>query len=135
MAIWIILGLAMLIGCSGYMSHKVSSSSDIPFHKRKPPSLEKAVIISTKGPQLEPKNYEIMGKVNSRIDHPGLLVKRCKEALDALRYEAEVVGADALINVSCSGDKNSEEAFGTAIIFKSREETLRVLKDINAILE
>jgi len=40
-----------------------------------------------------------------------------------------------LINVSCRWDINGEKASGTAIIFKNREETLRVLKDIKAILE
>jgi uncharacterized protein YbjQ (UPF0145 family) len=52
-----------------------------------------------------------------------------------LRYEVETVGADAVINVSCSSDKYSAEAFGTAITFKSREQALKVLKDIRAILE
>ena len=52
-----------------------------------------------------------------------------------LRYEAENVGADALINVSCSSDKFSAEASGTAITFRNREQTLKVLKDIKAILE
>ena len=133
--IWIILGLTMFIGCSNFMSYSKHASSDIPFDKRRPPPIDKPIIISTKGPQLDPDHYEIMGKVNSKIDNPSILQKRCKDAVEMLRYEAEIVGADALINVSCSGDKNSEVAFGTAITFKSREETLRVLKNINAILE
>jgi hypothetical protein len=52
-----------------------------------------------------------------------------------LRYEAENVGADALINVSCSPDKYSANATGAAITFKNREQTLKVLKEIKAILE
>lgn len=135
MVIWMILGLTMFIGCRSYLSYERRSSSDIPFHKRKPPSMNKAIIISTKGPQLEPTNYEIMGKVNSQIENITSLQKHCKDAIDMLRYEAEVVGADALINVSCSRDKFSAEASGTAIIFKSREEALKVLKDIKAIVE
>jgi hypothetical protein len=133
--IWIVVGLAMFTGCTSYMAYDRHSSSDIPFHKRKPPSLNKAIIISTKGPQLEPQNYEIMGKVNSKIENVSFFQKHCKDAIETLRYEAEVVGADALINVSCSPDKYSAEAFGTAIIFKSREEALKVLQDIKAILE
>jgi hypothetical protein len=135
MVIWMILGLTMFIGCRSYLSYERRSSSDIPFHKRKPPSMNKAIIISTKGPQLEPNNYEIMGKVNSQIENITSLQKHCKDAIEMLRYEAEVVGADALINVSCSRDKYSAEASGTAIIFKSREEALKVLKDIKAIFE
>jgi len=133
--IWIILGLTMFIGCSNFMSYSKHASSDIPFDKRRPPSGNKPIIISTKGPQLEPENYEIMGKVNSKINNPPVLQERCQEAIETLRYEAEVLGAHGLINVSCSWDINGEEASGTAIIFKNREETLRVLKDIKAILE
>lgn len=133
--IWIVVGLAMFTGCRSYMSYDRHSSNDIPFHKRKPPSENKAIIISTKGPQLEPKNYEIMGKVDSKIENVSSFEKHCKDAIEMLRYQAEVVGADALINVSCSPGKYSAEAFGTAIIFKSREEALKVLKDIKAILE
>jgi hypothetical protein len=135
MVIWIILGLTMFIGCSRYMSYQRHSSSDIPFDKHRPSPVDKPIIISTKGPQLSPEHYEIMGKVNSKIDNPIILEKKCKDAVEMLRYEAQVVGADALINVSCSWDKNSEMASGIAITFKSREETLRVLKNINAILE
>lgn len=134
-AIGIVVGLALFTACRSYMSYDRHSSSDIPFHKRKPPSLNKAIIISTKGPQLEPKNYEIMGKVNSKIENISSLQNHCRDAIEMLRYEAEAHGADALINVSCSQDKYSAEAYGTAILFKSREEALKVLKDIKAILE
>ena len=132
---WIILGLTMFIGCSNFMSYSRHASSDIPFEKRRPPSGSKPVIINTKGPQLQPEYYEIMGNVNSKINNPPILQERCKEAIETLRYEAEVLGADGLINVSCRWDTKGEEASGTAIIFKSREETSRVLKDIKAILE
>ena len=131
----IVVGLAMLIGCRSYFSYERNSASDIPFHKRKPPNMDKVIIISTNGPQLEPKYYEIMGKVTSQIDNITIFQKHCKDAIEMLRYEAEKVGADALINVSCSPDKYSANATGAAITFKDREQTLKVLKDIKAILE
>lgn len=135
MVIWIVVGLAVLTGCRSYMSYDRQSSSDIPFHKRKPPSLNEAIIISTRGPQLEPSHYEIMGNVNCKIENLTSFQKHCKDAIEMLRYEAETVGADALINVSCSRGTYGAEASGTAIIFKSREEALKVLKEIKAILE
>ena len=131
----ILVGLSMIIGCRRYFSYDRSSTSDIPFHKRKPPNMDKAIIISTNGPQLEPKYYEIMGKVTSQIDNITIFQKHCKDAIEMLRYEAEKVGADALINVSCSPDKYSANATGAAITFKDREQTLKVLKEIKAILE
>lgn len=131
----IVVGLAMLIGCRSYFSYDRNSTSDIPFHKRKPPNMDKVIIISTNGPQLEPKYYEIMGKVTSQIDNITIFQKHCKDAIEMLRYEAEKVGADALINVSCSPDKYSANATGAAITFKDREQTLKVLKEIKAILE
>ena len=97
--------------------------------------MNKAIIISANGPQLEPQNYEIMGKVNSQIENLLRFQRHCKHALDMLRYEAEVVGADALINVSCKKGKFSADASGTAIIFKNREEALKVLEEIKAVLE
>ena len=135
LVIWVILGLTIFIGCRSYLSYDRRSSSDIPFHKRKPPSMNKAIIISAKGPQLEPQNYEIMGKVNSEINNLLRFQRHCKDALDMLRYETEVVGADALINVSCKKGKYSAQASGTAIIFKNREEALKVLEEIKAVLE
>jgi uncharacterized protein YbjQ (UPF0145 family) len=97
--------------------------------------MDKVIIISTNGPQLEPKYYEIMGKVTSQIDNITIFQKHCKDAIEMLRYEAGKVGADALINVSCSSDKYSANATGAAITFKDREQTLKVLKEIKAILE
>ena len=130
-----LVGLVVLVGCRSYFSYNRNSTSDIPFYKRKPPSLEKAMIISANGPQLEPKYYEIMGKVMSQIDNITMFQNHCKDAIEMLRYEAENAGADALINVSCSSDEFSAEASGTAITFRNREQTLKVLKDIKAILE
>jgi hypothetical protein len=133
--IWIVVGMVMLTGCRSYFSYNRNSTSDIPFHKRKPPNMDKAIIISTNGPQLEPKYYEIMGNVMSQIDNITIFQNHCKDAIEMLRYEAENVGADALINVSCSSDNYSANARGAAIAFKNREQTLKVLKDIKAILE
>jgi hypothetical protein len=133
--ILIIVGIATLIGCTSYVSYNRQSTNDIPFDKRKPLSLDKAIIVSTKGPQLEPKYYEILGKVRSQVENISSLQNHCKDAIEMLRYEAESVGADALINVSCSPDKYSAEAFGTAITFRNREQTLKVLRDMKAILE
>jgi len=134
MILWIVVGV-ILIGCASYLSYDRSSTSDIPFHKRRPPSMEKTIIISAHGPQLEPQYYEIMGKVMSQINNITIFQKHCKDAIEMLRYEAENVGADALINISCSSDKYSANASGTAITFKNRGQALKVLKDIKAILE
>ena len=131
----IIVGIAIPVGCASYLSYERQSTSDIPFEKRKPPSLEKAIILSMKGPQLEPKFYEIMGKVRSQVENVSSLQDHCQDAFDMLRYEAERVGADALIEVSCSPEKYGAHAFGTAIAFRNREEVMKVLMDIRAILE
>lgn len=135
MMILMVLGITILIGCRSYLSYERQSSNDIPFEKRRPPSLEKAIIISSKGPQLEPKYYEIMGKVRSKADNLTILQNHCKDAIEMLRYEAEVVGADALINVACSPDTFSAGASGTVITFRNREQALKALKEIQAILE
>jgi hypothetical protein len=52
-----------------------------------------------------------------------------------LRFEAERVGGDALINVSCSSGAFDASASGTIISFKNREEAIKVLKDIKAVLK
>jgi uncharacterized protein YbjQ (UPF0145 family) len=117
------------------MSYDRTSWNDIPFYKRKPPSLDKAIIISTKGPQLEPNYYQIMGTVNSQIENLSTFQNHCKDAIEMLRYEAEVVGADALMNVSCSPETYGAAASGTAITFNNRNQALKVLKDIKAILQ
>ena len=135
MIVLLVIGLVLFIGCRSYFSYSRNSSSDIPFHKRKPPSLEKATIISANGPQLEPKHYEVLGNVMSQINNITMFQNHCKDAVEMLRYEAENVGADAIIGVSCHPDKFSAEALGTAIIFINREQALKVLKDIKAILE
>lgn len=117
--------LVILTGCASYLSYDRSSSNDILFHKRKPPSFEKAIIIDTNGPQLDTKYYEIMGRVMSQVSNVTALTNHCKDAIEMLRYEAESVGADALVNVSCGSGKFDASASGTAIAFKNRGEALK----------
>jgi uncharacterized protein YbjQ (UPF0145 family) len=129
------IGLAVFWGCRSYFAYDRSSTSDIPFHKRRPPNMDRAIIISTKGPQLESKYYEVLGNVSSKIENITSLRNHCKDAIEMLRYETENVGADALINVSCRQEKYSAHATGSAILFKNREQALSILQDIKAILE
>ncbi len=126
--------VGFLIGCASNLSYNRSSRSDIPFHKRKVPSLEKAVIIDSKGPALDSQYYEIMGKVESEVTHVSALSPHCKEAIKWLRYEAENVGGDALIDVSCASQSFGATATGTVISFKNRKEALKALKEINAVI-
>jgi uncharacterized protein YbjQ (UPF0145 family) len=133
--IFMAIGWAVFLGCRSYLSYDRSSTNDIPFHKRRPPNMDKAIIISTKGPQLESKYYEVMGNVRSKIENITSLRNHCKDAIEMLRYETENVGADALINVSCRQEKYGAQATGSAILFNDREQALRILQDIKAILE
>jgi hypothetical protein len=52
-----------------------------------------------------------------------------------LRFEAENVRGDALIDVSCTSGTFNLSANGTVITFKNPEEALKVLKDIKAALK
>ena len=126
---------AFVIGCTSYLAYERSAKSDIPFYKRKIPTLEKAIIIDPKGPSLDPKYYEVMGRAEGEVSHVSALSPHCKEAIKMLRYEAENVGGDALIDVSCTSGTFNATAKGTVITFKNREEALKVLKEIKAILK
>jgi hypothetical protein len=126
---------AFVIGCASHLPEGKSSKSDIPFHKRKVPSFEKAIIIDPKGPSLDPKYYEVMGRADSEASNVSALASLCKDAIEMLRYEAEIVGGDALIDVSCTSGTYNARASGTVITFKNREEVLKVLKDIKAVLK
>jgi len=126
---------AFTIGCASHLDYDKSFKSDIPFHKRKVPTLEKAIIIDSKGPALDPKYYEVMGKAESEVSHVSALVSHCKEAFKWLRYEAETVGGDALIDVSCTSGTFNATAKGTIISFKNRKEALKALKEINAVFK
>jgi hypothetical protein len=124
-----------VVGCASHLTYDKSSKTDIPFHKRKVPSLEKAIIIDPKGPSLDPKYYEVMGRADSEVSNVTVLVSHCKDAIEMLRYEAENVGGDALIDVSCTSGKFNANATGTIISFYNRNEALRVLKDIKAVVK
>lgn len=126
---------AFVIGCASHLNYDKASKSNIPFYKRKVPSLEKAIIIDPKGPALDPKYYEVMGRAESEVSHVSALVSHCKEAIKWLRYEAENVGGDALMDVSCTSGAFNATANGTVVSFKNRQEALKVLKEINAILK
>jgi len=88
-----------------------------------------------KGPSLDPKYYEVMGRADSKASNVTALVSHCKDAIEMLRFEAENVGGDALIDVSCTSGTFNASANGTVITFKNREEALKVLKDIKAVLK
>ncbi len=126
---------AFVIGCSSYLNYDRSSRNDIPFYKRKAPSLEDAIIIDPKGPSLDPKYYEVMGRADSEVRNVTALVSHCKDAIEMLRFEAEKVGGDALIDISCTSGRFDASANGTIIKFKNRPEALKVLKDIKAVLK
>jgi len=125
---------AFLIGCASHLNYEKSSRSDIPFYKRKPPTLEKAIIIDSNGPSLDPKYYQVMGTAEGKVSHVTALMPHCKDATEMLRYEAENVGGDALINVSCTSDTFTGTAKGTVISFYDRKEALKVLKEIKAVI-
>ena len=126
---------AFVIGCASHLPYGGTSKSDIPFPNRKPPSLEKAIIIDPKGPSLDPKYYEVMGKASSEVGDVTALTPHCEEAMRMLRREAEIVGGDALIDVFCTSGLYGASANGTVITFKNREESLKVLKEIKAVLK
>jgi len=126
---------AFVMGCTSYLAYERSAKSDIPFYKRKIPTLEKAIIIDPKGPSLDPKYYEVMGRIDSEARNVTLLVDQCKDAFELLRFEAENVGGDALIDVSCTSGTFNATAKGTVISFKNREEALKALKEIKAVLK
>jgi len=126
---------AFVIGCASHLNYDKSSRSDIPFHKRKVPSLEKAIIIDPQGPALDPKYYEVMGRADSEVSNVTALVSHCKDATEMLRFEAENVGGDALIDVSCTSGTFNATANGTVISFKNRGEALKALKEIKAVLK
>ena len=134
-AIFFVWILAFVFGCASHLTYGKSSSNDIPFHKRKAPSSEIAIIIDPKGPSLDPKYYEVMGKAESEVSNVTALEAHCKDALEMLRFETEKVGGDALIDVTCSSGTFDAKATGTIIAFKNRQEALKVLKEIKAVLK
>ena len=79
--------------------------------------------------------YEIMGRATAEVGNVSALVSHCEDAVEMLRIEAENVGGDALINVSCSSRSFGAGAAGTIISFKDRQEALKVLRDTKAVLK
>jgi hypothetical protein len=127
--------LIFVFGCASHLNYQKFSSNDIPFDKRKIPSLEKAIVIDPKGPSLDPKYYEIMGRAMAEVSDVSALESFCEDAIELLQIETERVGGDALINVSCSSRSFGASADGTIISFKNRQEALKVLRDIKAVLK
>ena len=134
-AIFFVGIFAFIFGCASHLNSERSSTSDIPFHKRKAPSLETAIVIDSKGPSLDPKYYEVIGRAMSEVSNVTALVSHCKDAIEMLRFEAEKAGGSALIDVSCKSGTFDASASGTIILFKNREEALKVLKEIKAVLK
>jgi len=124
-----------VFGCASHLNYQKYSSNDVPFDKRKIPSLEKAIVIDPKGPSLDPKYYEIMGRAVSEVSDVSALESHCENAIEMLRIETERVGGDAVINVSCSSRSFGANADGAIISFKNRQEALKVLRDIKAVLK
>jgi len=124
-----------VFGCASHLNYQKYSSNDVPFEKRKIPSLEKAIVIDPKGPSLDPKYYEIMGRAVSEVSDVSALESHCENAIEMLRIETERVGGDAVINVSCSSRSFGANADGAIISFKNRQEALKVLRDIKAVLK
>jgi hypothetical protein len=124
-----------VFACASHLNYQKNSSNDVPFDKIKMPSLEKAIVIDLKGPPLDPKYYEIMGRAMAEVSDVSALESHCENAIEMLRIEAERVGGDALINISCSARSYGASADGTIISFKNRQEALKALRDIKAVLK
>ena len=125
----------MLTGCASYSSYNKYSTNDVPIQKRRPQSGYPTLLISSEGPQLNPQYYEIMGGVTSVLDNVTAFENHCRGAIEKLRYEAKSLGADAVINLACGSNVFGARASGTAIVFKNREETLKVLEEIKAVVK
>jgi hypothetical protein len=123
------------LGCASHLIHERSATSDIPSEKRKVPSLDKAIVIDPQGPSLDPNYYEIMGKASAEVGNVSAIPNHCKDAIEMLRYETEKVGGDAVINASCNSGSFGANASGTIISFKNRQEALKALREIKAILK
>ncbi len=131
--IFVVGGLIILTSCTSYSSYNRYSINDVPVQNRRLPSGYQPLLISTEGPQLNPKYYEIMGRVTSVVDSAWVWEKHCTDAIEMLRYEARSIGADAVINLDCGSGTFGAKASGIAIVFNNREEALRALEEISAI--
>jgi len=123
--------LLMLSGCVGgtyqhWSTHNISTSL--------PPSQYPVIVISEQGFQLEPEYYEVLGPVESVVENITAFERRCIGAINLLKSEARKHGADALIHTHCGAAVGSARASGIAIIFKNRNESLKRLEEIGAII-
>jgi uncharacterized protein YbjQ (UPF0145 family) len=128
-----VLGL-LVSGCASYPESRqqVYSTNSVPLSKRSI-SEYPVIIISTRGPQLSPDSYEVLGEVRSLVNNITVFEKRGKGAVDMLRNEARQVGAHAIINVQVGETQFGSSASGVAIRFRNYDETIRLLKEIGAI--
>jgi uncharacterized protein YbjQ (UPF0145 family) len=94
-----VLGL-LVSGCASYPESRqqVYSTNSVPLSKRNI-SEYPVIIISTRGSQLIPDSYEVLGEVSSLVNNYTVFEKRGKGAVEMLRNEARQVGAHAIINV------------------------------------
>jgi hypothetical protein len=126
---WIIV--LILSGCVGEQYRSTHS-----IDKSLPPSQYTVIVISEEGPQLEPEYYEELGTVEAAVGDMTPYLARCIGAFYLLKSEARKHGADALIHAQCGAAIiGTARASGIAIIFKDREESLKRLKEIGAILK
>jgi len=133
-----LLLLAMVImvsGCASFPESKqqVYSTNSVPLDKRAV-SEYPVIIISTRGPQPSPDLYEVLGEVRSLLNNITVFEKRGKGAVEMLRNEARQVGAHAIINIQVGETQFGSSASGVAIRFKNFDETIRLLKEIGAIV-
>ena len=97
-------------------------------------------IISIHGPQPDPNNYILIGMVEATKDAVTIFDKvKLNDLMNMLRSEARKAGADALIKVywqrgrSTGRPVDSMSAYGSAIIFKDKNEGLKRLRQMGAI--
>jgi uncharacterized protein YbjQ (UPF0145 family) len=132
--ILVVVALLTLIGCVSGPYSKYTTN-DVPTQKRRPPTGYPTLLISSEGPQLDRKYYEIMGRVISESDNITVFENHCQGAIQMLRYEAKSIGADAVTNIACGSSAFGARASGWAIVFKDREEATKVLEKIGAVLK
>jgi hypothetical protein len=130
--LFLLIIVLMLSGCTGGRPQYTSTHS---ITKYVPASQYSVIVISEQGPQLEPEYYEELGTVEIALGEvtPGGMMK-CVGILFLLKSEAKKHGADALIHAQCGQFLGIARASGIAIIFKNREESLKRLKEIEAVI-
>ena len=134
-AILVLLAMVVLVGCSSWNESKqqVYSTNSVPLEKRGI-SEYPVIIISTRGPQLNPDLYDVLGEVRSLVNNITVFEKRSRGAVEMLRNEARQVGAHAIINIQVGETQFGSGASGIAIRFKHYDDTIRLLKDIGAMI-